>query len=528
MLRQLHIFLDSELLFVKNYAMAFGIEELKNVKKIIQKYIDMPMPGKTFQRHVSNFKIYHRAHENLYFLIITDIIDSIQYVDEIMKNLIKKFIELFPNPKDFSEIKPETLEFNKYLDQIQRDIHSKIAIIGPAYAGKTTLYNMLRSGEEKLIMDFAKTSKFEINDVSFDIWDFQLKDNFSLLWSKFISGSDLLILLFNLANYNLKMIKHFLSLHKKESSFSKLLIIGTKKDLVEESDIKRIQNELAIPEFSKISLTRPDAKSEIKYLISEILNLKKDFPSDFDDQINKADELVLERKNIQALAKYKELLSKSESFQNLMYSKALEQKIDNLYNKIKNEVKERKEFEKTKEFEIAKPLAFTRKVTVKPLPTEDSEISSLGEESASQELTRPPTKPIKKLVTFQKLEKEKELKPLKIEKPPLKIIKKTSGKVEEKEELSPIESKELKAKMPIEIFSPHEEIKKEIKKKIKSPLVIDFTKQLQKIIIEKGSSLSLELCQNLITELQKSLGRILTMEDIETAADFFVKQEKLL
>ncbi len=524
MLRQLHIFLDSELLYVKNYAMAFGIEELKNLKKIIQKYIDMPMPGKTFQRPVSNFQIYHRAHENLYFLIITDIVDSLQYVDEIMKNIIKKFIELFPNPKDFSEIKPETIEFNNYLDQIQRDIHSKIAIIGPTYAGKTTLYNMLRSGEEKLIMDFAKTSKFEINGISFDIWDFQLNDNFSLLWSKFISGSDLLILLFNLANYNLKMINHFLTLRKKESIYSKLLIIGTKKDLVEESDIKRIENELALPEFSKISLNSPDAKAEIKYLISEILNLKKDLPSDFNDQIKKADELVLERKNISALAKYKELLSISESYQNLMYSKALEQKIGNLNNKIKKKVKERKEFEKTKKFEIAKPLAFTRKVTVKPLPTEDSKSSWLSEESVSQELTPPPTKPIKKLVTFQKLEKEKELKPLKITKPPLKIIKKALGKVEDKKEVSPIEVKEPKAKMPIEIFSPHEEIKKDIE----SPLVIDFTKELQQIITKNGSSLSLELCQNLITELQKSLGRPLTIEDIETAAEFFVKQEKLM
>ena len=37
MLRQIHIFLDSELLFVKNYAKALGNEELKNVKLIIQK-----------------------------------------------------------------------------------------------------------------------------------------------------------------------------------------------------------------------------------------------------------------------------------------------------------------------------------------------------------------------------------------------------------------------------------------------------------------------------------------------------------
>jgi hypothetical protein len=206
-----------------------------------------------------------------------------------------------------------------------------------------------------------------------------------------------------------------------------------------------------------------------------------------------------------------------------MYSKSLEQKIENLNNKIKKEIQERKEVEKSKEFEVAKPLSFTRKVTVKPLPTEASELSSYEEQTSSDKLTPPPIKPSKKLVSFKKLEKEKELKPLKITQPPLKIIKKASTKGQEKEVTKPTEAKKPKEKMPMEIFSPHEEIKKDLDK----PLVIDFTKELQQIIIQKGSSLSLELCQNLITELQKSLGRPLTLEDIETAAEFFVKQEQL-
>jgi GTPase SAR1 family protein len=482
----------------------------------------MPMPGKTFQRPVSNFQIFHRAYENLYFLIITDIIDSLQYIDTIMKNTIQKFMDLFPNPEEINEPSSNKDEFLKYLDQIQRDIHSKIAIIGPAYAGKTTLYNMLKDGEDTTIMDFAKKTTFNIDNISFDLWDFQLKDNFSLLWSKFISGSDLVILLFNLANYNLKMINHFLSLHKKESNYSKLLIIGNKRDLVEDSDIKRIKNELSIPDFNEMSLTDPEAKSQIQQLISDTLKLKKKFPENFDKLIKEVDDLVLERKTVQALAKYKELLKISDSYQNIMYSKKLQQKIETLNEKLKKEVERRKEFEKTKEFEVAQPLAFTRKVTVKPLPTTDSSkvIQEQGKEGEAQELSPTPKKPIKKLVTFQKLEKQKELTPLKITKPPLKIIKKAaipSDKTEDKDDIKP------KVKMPMELFGPHEEIKKDMEK----PLVIDFTKELQQIITKKGSSLSLELCQNLITELQNSLGRQLTLEDIETAAEFFVKQEQM-
>ena len=78
--------------------------------------------------------------------------------------------------------------------------------------------------------------------------------------------------------------------------------------------------------------------------------------------------------------------------------------------------------------------------------------------------------------------------------------------------------------MPLEIFGEHEDIKKDMEK----PLVIDFTKELQKMIISKGSSLSENLCKNLILELERSLGRPITIDDVEMAADFFVKQEQLV
>ncbi|MFX0142369.1 MAG: ADP-ribosylation factor-like protein, partial [Candidatus Hodarchaeota archaeon] len=525
MLRQILIFLEGELLFVKDYARALGSEELNTVKKVIQKYIDMPMPGKTFQNNLRNFQIFHRAFSNSYFLFITDLVDSLQYMDEIMINTIENFREIFPDPQEIKESISNNTAFNDFLDQIQKDLHSKIAIIGPEYAGKTTLYNMLKSGEEKTIMDFAKTSTLEIDSIYFDLWDFQLRDNFSLLWSKFVRGSDLVILLFNLANYNLKMINHFLNIHKLESNYSKLLIIGNKRDLVEDADIKRIKNELSISDFKEISLNAPDAKAQVHRLIMEILGLKKKMPRNFEDLVKEADNLVLGKRYIKALAKYKELISLSESFQNIMYSKTLEQKVEELNNKIKQETEKRKEFEKKKEFEVAKPLIFTRKVTVKALPDAEPTIPPQDQEAISEELTPAPSKPAKKLATFQKLDKEIEIKPPKIPKPPLKIIKKASVPKEIITEMETVKTEEItkpKPKMPLELFTPHEEIKKDMEK----PLVIDFTKELQKIIIEKGSSLSLRLCENLITELERSLGRPLILDEVKLAADFFVKQEK--
>ncbi|MCK4286728.1 MAG: hypothetical protein KAX18_11025, partial [Candidatus Lokiarchaeota archaeon] len=84
-------------------------------------------------------------------------------------------------------------------------------------------------------------------------------------------------------------------------------------------------------------------------------------------------------------------------------------------------------------------------------------------------------------------------------------------------------SKKSDVRMPMELFSPHEELIKEIKKSH----TVDFSKELQEIISEKGSSLSLKLCEQLITDLAQSLGRSLTIEDVKLAANFFVKQEQI-
>ena len=58
MLRQIHIFLKSELIFVKDFAIALGNEELKNLKNLIQKSISIP--GKIYKNHIANFQIFHK------------------------------------------------------------------------------------------------------------------------------------------------------------------------------------------------------------------------------------------------------------------------------------------------------------------------------------------------------------------------------------------------------------------------------------------------------------------------------------
>ncbi|MFW9877203.1 MAG: ADP-ribosylation factor-like protein [Candidatus Thorarchaeota archaeon] len=520
MLRQVHIFSEKEHIYVKDFAIAFGSEELKNILETIKKYMEMPIPGKTINRKISNFQIFHRGKDGLYFLIVTDLVDSFQYIDEIMVKVMNKFQELFPDPMKFKESSEQLVEFLSFLNQIQRDMHSKISIIGPTNAGKTTLYDLLRNNDEKVIMDFAKSSTLSIDGLFFEIWDFQLRDNFSLLWSKFVSGSDLVILLFNLANYNLKIMNYFMNIKKIDTNYSKLLVIGNKRDLVADEDIRRIKNDLNLTEFEEISLTSPEAKIQLQALIKETLGLKKELPKDFLELVKEAENLLNLGNIIQSLTKYRELVKIAISYQDFEQVNRLQKKASELDAKLKEQKELRKEITKEMKFEIPKELKFKKKIKVKPLPTTAPIVELVSQKESEEEIIPPPEESASKMASFQKLETKpsglKLIKPSEIPPKPVKPVIFTEDKVEKK--------KKSDLKMPIELFHPHEDLAKEVKK----PKISDFAKVVQKRISEKGSSLSLNLCEKLVIDLEQSLGRPLTIEDIKLAADFFVKQEQLL
>ncbi|MFX0147026.1 MAG: Rab family GTPase [Candidatus Hodarchaeota archaeon] len=493
MLRQIHIFYKGEQIYNFTYAMGLGDEELENVKKTIVSYLDMPTPGKTFQKPLGEYQIFHRGIGNSLLLLITDLIDTREQIDGVIEKIIHKFKEIYPDPSLIKTRDSTLIEFEEFLYELQYELHSKICIMGPVSSGKTKLYNLLKKNEERKILNFAKSSLFEIENLKFDIWDFQLKDNFSLLWSKFISGADLVLLVFDLSNYHLRVINHFLDLYKKEGGLSKLLIVGNKRDLVQEEDLKLIKNELGLPKFIEISLIEPDVKKKLTETISVILRLKMTLPSNFDKLKKEAENHENQGNLILAISKYKELISICNTYQDFTYIASFKQKLKELQNKVEKGKKIRREIESKKKFEVPGQIKFTNKVTVKPLPLDKSKIRP--------EIT--PKIPEKKA-------EELEIDEKKVGK--LTLFKSSKEQVEE-------EDIEIDIKVtPTQLTSISQQDK---------TLSTQFSKQLQMLIEQRGSSLSLKLCEHLISELETSLGRTLTLEDIKTAADIFTKQENM-
>ncbi|MBD3254642.1 MAG: hypothetical protein GF383_06090 [Candidatus Lokiarchaeota archaeon] len=499
MLRQVYIFHNQKLAFSHSFAIALGSEELKNVIEVIESYLIMPMPGKTFHRPMANLQIFHRGVGTTYFLLVTDLVDTIEYIDRILKNIIAKFKEVFP---EADAIKVESAfrdEFIDYLAEMQKDLRSKIAIIGPYNSGKTTFYNLIKNGEERSIMNFAKVAPVEIGNLSFEIWDFQLDDNFSLLWSKFVGGSDLVILLFAADKYNVAQIDHFLTLQKKDAKFSRLIVVANKTDLISEEQFKAIQNAVKENEVKKLSLIGKNNVSAIEKIISEGLNLKKGLPEEFNSLLNNAEIFEKEKKYDNAINTYQQLLDLVQEYQEFSYLKELYDKIEELkeekaqYEELKNK-RERKS-----KFSAPRQIKFEKKVSVKTLPTGGTIFKSAQK---------------KPQINKQNLN---QVKPnaVKSSKPRLRLRPE-----DVKISLKAIKSKE-KAIQPKK-YIPHE---RNLTDEIVENEDFDFARELQKLILKNNANLNISLCEKFVEEMLKTLQKPLKYEDLEVAAKYFCELE---
>ncbi|MBD3196728.1 MAG: hypothetical protein GF317_16850 [Candidatus Lokiarchaeota archaeon] len=499
MLRQIHILHKGKRVFTHTLALAFEEEGFQNIMDSIETFIQMPMPGKIHHRPISNFQVFHTSGGAYYFIFISDLVDSIDYVESILTKTKKKFMEVFSNLEEIKETDEKRSEFINFLESMQAEIHSKIAIMGPLNAGKTTLYEMLtEKTEERSIMNFAKASILNIFDLKFDVWNFQLKDNFSLLWSKFISGSDLILFLFSLEKYNLKVLDNFLTLKKRESPLSKLILLANKVDLVDENTIKKFKNEFDGPEVEFISLKEADAKSKVLELIAKELKLKKKLPSNFEDLISEAEKFELERNLVKALAKYKELVKISNEFQYFSYVEQFKQNVNALELKIKEQTEIRKRIERKKKFAPPKQIKFSTKVSVKNLPK-----SEKVEKKPTKK--NQPNKPKKERINNLRLKPED----VKIN---IHIPGNSKNKMKNSKKVQKVkESKKPKERIEQKIDNLNE--------------VSDPAELLSQMILERGSELNLSLCKQYLEEIQESLGRELRLQDLIIAADHFVEKE---
>lgn len=497
MLRQIHILYNQERIFSYTFALALGTEELNTLIESLESDTAVSLPGKINHRPISDNQVFHKGSGDFYFILIADLIDKINYIEEILNKLIEKFKEFFPDRETFDKSDSLREDFIDFLYELQAESHSKIAIMGPVNAGKTTLYKMLTNEtKERSIMNVAKSSIFSLYDLQFDVWDFQLKDNYALLWQKFVTGSDLILLVIDVSNYNLKILNHFLTLKKKYGKLSKFLILANKMDLIEnQEELKNLKKELEDYDAVEISLKSSNAKAKVFKAITKKLRIKEKLPDNFEDLIEEAEELETKNNLGKALAKYKELVRIANKYQYFSYVKKFEEKVNKLDEKLKERTRIRKKMEQKKKFAPPKKIKFDKKVNVKSLETNKAKKSQTSR------------KPIPKTKNIQQKQEGRTRLRASDVKIDLSALQNTQDRIAE------LSKNNTKVEKPEEKYSSIDEVP-------------DLSVLLQEMIENKGCILSLKLCSQYIEEMQNILNRDLKLNDLKFAVEHFIKLEK--
>jgi len=484
--RQLYLFYDNNTIFSHSYALAFDEQQFKKINEVLREYIEQPVPNQFFHRPYSNFQIFYTHVSGVFYLIIADLVDKREYIEEVLDKIIKKFQELFPSPSEITANTSSRSQFLDFLNEIHYELHPKIAIIGPVGVGKTTIAEILKGPEEaRSIMNFAQSYKVNISNLYFDLWDFQMKDNFSPLWNNFVRGSDLVVLIFDSSNYNTKTITHFINLRNAEAKFSKILALANKQDLENAEEPAKIQNELDLPVLG-ISLKDPDVKNNLIAVLADGLNLKKELPAEFGQLLKDAEDKAHKGVFTEAISNYRKLVQICKDYQDFSYLGTFEDRIKELVV-LKKEKEKKEELEKRK-IKAPQQIQFSDKVAVRTLP-------SLGDEKKTSKPSVTPietTKPTKK--------RKLTASDIKIKIPP-----QPQSKPEETPTLKPQPKPEAAPK----------------------PIPKTQEEKLFYLIQEKNGNLSLELCKQYIEKMESNLQRPLTDEELQKAAEIYSTKQTI-
>ncbi len=363
-------------------------------------FIKDPVEGTIFSRPLFNFQAIYASIQTLFFLFVADQSDRPEYVKEIVKPTAAKFFATFPNiPGSLKDPDKQGL-FEQYLLEVHKNLHPKIALVGPVGTGKTTLAQLIQAKgtTERSIMNFGKIYTVQIGKLTFDIWDWVFPDLFSPLWNNFVRGSDVIIIVIDSTPDGVKGIGQFQTLHQREAKNARIVVLCNKQDNSGALAPDSIKDQVGLATYG-ISATNPKARFQFADILEEILDLKKPLPAEFKQLVVSANDAIGKENYEAAIAGLEKLVVMSKEYQEMGYFQTFQDKLALMKQKFA-EKKKRDEIEARK-IKAPETHKFTQKIEVKvlfpkPPPSPPVQPSPASAETSPKPPSPTPVTPVSK------------------------------------------------------------------------------------------------------------------------------------
>ncbi|MHA2036517.1 MAG: ADP-ribosylation factor-like protein [Promethearchaeota archaeon] len=279
MLRQVFVLKGNEIIYKRVYGSALKNSDIENISfKMITEA--KKMLGKTtgyfdyFQYRVAyDVDLEHRIS----IIFITGLIDDFYSVIKTqLLNFKKYFFDCFEEKlKEKSLSNLDFKRLNVKLDDMHRNLKPKIAVVGFAGVGKTTIKKLIKMDEiplQHVPTISGDIATIKIGKLFFRLFDFAGQEQFKFLWKKFIKESDAVLIVTDSTIRNVEKSSYFLDLKNKEVFHARAAVIANKQDLPNSLSISEIEEIIGLPTYPMIA-NRKENRSKMIRIIADVLDM---------------------------------------------------------------------------------------------------------------------------------------------------------------------------------------------------------------------------------------------------------------
>jgi Arf/Sar family protein len=279
MLRQVYVLKGNDVIYKRAYGNALNNSEVEDLSFRILKEVKTSLGRTSGHFDYIKYKIAYdvKIERKLIFLFVTGLMDDFyRLIKPQLSNFKEQFFNRLGNDlqnKDLGKINFTSI--NVMLDEMHRNLKPKIAVVGFAGVGKTTIKKLIKMDEiplQHVPTITGEIATIKIGKLFFRLFDFAGQEQFKFLWKGFIKESDAVLIVTDSSIKNVEKSKFFIDLINKEVPYARAAFIGNKQDLKNTLSPEEIEKLTGMKTYAMVANQKGNRNKMIR-VIADVLDM---------------------------------------------------------------------------------------------------------------------------------------------------------------------------------------------------------------------------------------------------------------